>query len=153
MSKNILGIALALLMIYSCGPKSILDQKVDIPQPWKYNDLKTFDFEVVDTTVAYDLTIDVAHDADFPHENVYLQVTTTFPDGKKISNPLSLELADDQGGWQGDCNGSRCMTSIAMAQQSYYKKPGKYKMSFEQYTRQDTLNGIHTLQLQITQSK
>jgi gliding motility-associated lipoprotein GldH len=145
------GIICALILM-SCGPKHIYQNKQEIAQPWSYNQQVIFDFEIIDTASAYDLTLDVIHASDFSYENMYVKVITTFPDGKQVNHPLSLQLAGKDGNWIGNCSGEKCSTPIALSSSAYYRSSGKYRMSFEQYSRKDTIRGIEALQLSVSQS-
>lgn len=153
MTIRILIISFCTAMILtSCGPKIIYQDKQEIAKPWSYNKPVTFDFEISDTTSAYDLTLDVDYSANFSFENMYFKVTTTFPDGKQVNHPLSIQLAGKNGEWIGSCSGEKCTAPIALTSAAYYRSAGKYRISFEQYSRQDTISGIDGLQFTISQS-
>ncbi len=133
----------------SCGPKVIYDEKKDIRSPWKYNDTYQFSFEVADTVIAYDLHLLVDHQASFGTENIYIKVQTIFPGGKKVEQPLSLQLAGGDGLWIGDCNDKDCEIDILLAAKAYYKQKGKYTVSINQHSRSEELDGINSLNLRV----
>jgi len=141
--------SLLFVMLYACGPKTIFDQQKDIPNPWSYGDKISFEYEVQDTATAYDLLLGINHVTDFSFENLYMNVTTVFPDGQKITNPVSFQLADSQTDWIGDCNSNSCDIEIEMSTKAFYKKSGKYTLIFEQYSRKDSLEGINWLKVKI----
>jgi gliding motility-associated lipoprotein GldH len=136
----------------SCGPKIVYEQSRDIKQPWSYGQSLTYDFEITDTTKAYDLSLKVDHRSDFTYENMYVKVTTIFPDGKKVDHPLSLQLASPNGTWIGDCRGDFCSAKIFLASSAYYKHKGRYKINFEQFSRNDTIGGIKQMTLIVSES-
>lgn len=137
------------VMLYACGPKTIFDQNEDVPNPWSYADKISFEYEVQDTSVAYDLLLSINHEIDFSFENLYLNITTVFPDGEKITNPVSFQLSDSQTNWIGDCGNKNCDIEIEMSTKAYYKKKGKYTLIFEQHSRKDNLEGINSLTVKI----
>lgn len=139
--------------ILSCGPKVLYDQTIQVPQPWMYKDTLNFDYEIKDISKPYDLILSVEYREDFSYENVYLQVTTIFPDTVRTTYPVSLQLADEKGYWQGDCSGNKCKLNISMSSAAYYKKEGKYSLLFEQYSRQDSLKGIEALTISIVEAE
>jgi gliding motility-associated lipoprotein GldH len=139
----------ALLTMSACGSKTIYENQQKIKQPWAYNDKHTFGFDVQDTSTAYDLHLIVEHDADFGFENMYIHVTTLFPDGKKVENPLSLQLASAEGTWISDCSGELCEIDILLAARAYYKLKGKYTITIGQHSRNEHLEGIQSIKLKI----
>lgn len=141
------------IILVSCGPKVIFSKTVSIDGPWKYNDSKSFEFEILDTLLPYNLVLEVRHAEDFSFENVYVNITTTFPDATKTTRPLSLQLADNNGYWQGNCSSGTCLTNIPLAEAAYYQKPGKYTLDFEQYSRKEDLEGILSLKIEIIEAK
>ena len=144
-----LFISLLILLFSSCGPNTIFDQKKDIPNPWSYSDQIIFEYEVQDTVKAYNLLLAINHEIEFSYENIYLNVTTVFPDGKKITNPVSFQLADSQTDWIGDCGSKNCDIEIEMSSKAYYKKQGNYQLIFEQHSRKDSIVGINSLSVKI----
>ncbi len=140
-------------MMYSCGPKTIYEQKENIPIPWNYGDKITFDYDIQDTTKAYNLILEISHKIDFSYENIYLNVTTIFPGGEVIKNPVSFQLSDSQTEWIGDCNGDNCVVKIDMSSKAYYKKTGKYQLIFEQHSRKENIEGINSLEVKIQENE
>lgn len=138
------------LYLVSCGPKVIYTHKVDIKQPWDYFSPVTFEYEITDTIEAYDLQLSVVHADNFTFENMYVNATTIFPDGKKITRPVSLQLANSNGDWLGTCSGDHCTIQIPISTGAYYKSTGKYSLIFDQYSRKGNLEGIQSLEMEIT---
>lgn len=151
--KHLVIFSILLLNLSSCGPNVIFDQKESISDPWPYDDIKKFDFEITDNAKTYDLILILTHSDVFSYENIYLNATTIFPDGSKTTNPVSLQLADKNGGWIGDCTGDNCSIPIEMSSASYFKSNGKYSIILEQYSRKDSLEGISAIELKVLESQ
>lgn len=139
-------------VLSSCGPTVIYHHEEKVPASWTYQDSLVFGFEVSDTSLAYDMWLYCDHQSTFPFENLYLQITTTFPDGSKTVSPLSLRLSDEKGDWQGKCSGQKCNIEIPISSRAYYKLPGLYHIVMHQYSRQDSLHGIDAISIKISQS-
>lgn len=142
-----------LLMLYSCNQDIVYDKKSEVSTPWKYGQKLDFNYEINDTTRAYDLIISLDHSSSFSYENLYLNVSTVFPDGKTTTYPVSFQLTDEKGDWVGACNGDRCITDIEMASAAYFKTPGQYKLILEQYSRNENLDGIYSVRIKVVKSK
>ena len=93
----------------------------------------------------YNLHIELRHATAYPFQNLYTQVHTTFPDGQRLTETLSLELAGKSGNWLGDCGGESCTIDIPIQQGAYFDQPGEYRVTIEQFTRQDSLPDISWL--------
>lgn len=139
--------------LISCGPKVIYDHKENVISPWDYDKPITFDYRIEDTIMAYDLQLVVYHSSDFTFENLYINATTIFPDGKKTTYPVSLQLAHPNGEWIGDCSGDKCKIKIEISSGAYYKLAGNYKLVIDQYARKKELNGIYAFEMKIIEHK
>lgn len=141
------------LTIASCNTKEVYNHTHTVKGPWVFADSLVYDYVITDTIVPYNLVLTVNHSNEYPYENLYINATTIFPDGYRTTNPVSLELADDHGQWQGQCSGQKCKAVIEIAQKAYFEKMGKYRLVLEQFSRMDSLPGIQAIQLQILQSE
>ena len=149
---NLIIISLCALFVCSCGGKVIYQETIDISDPWSKTDSISFQYDIVDTLVPYDLILKVEHSPSFGYENLYLMVNTKFPDGQIKRGPLSLQLANNNGSWIGDCNDESCTIKIHLSSIAYFKTPGLYTLSFAQFSRESQLSGIKKLTLSVQQS-
>lgn len=138
--------------IFSCGPRTIYEEKHILDSQWSYTDDITFTYNVQDTLMAYDLILTVYHDEDFGFENLYVMTQTTFPDKKVISHPVSLQLANADGQWLGKCSNNTCQTDIYISPKSYFQSVGDYTVKIQQHSRTDSLSGILGLELRIQEA-
>ena len=133
----------------SCGPKVIFSDKQEIADKWTYASPNTFTYEIEDTLKSYDLQLIVDHNKDFKYENLYINASTVFPDGKKITNPVSLQMTNPESEWIGNCSGDQCTLSIDILSGAFYKSIGKYSLIIEQFSRSEILEGIKAIELKI----
>lgn len=137
-----------MLVFASCGPTTIHEESLDIKGLWT-DDMLTTTINISDTLKRYDLVATIAHQENFRFENLYLKVTTVFPDGEEKSSPLSLELANSMGLWNGKCKRGVCSLSFNLQERFKFKSPGPYTFKVEQYSRLDSLQGIDNLTLSL----
>ncbi len=141
---------LALVVLNSCGPDYIVNEKRDIAgSAWTYADSLRFEADIPDTSKVYDLWLGLDHSPDFEWQNLYVQVHTLFPDGRRLSSPLSLELADQGGVWQSDCNAQRCRFRVPIQEGAWFQQTGKYTFTIEQYMRVSPLAGVQRVAFQV----
>lgn len=151
--KELITAASILLALASCGPGNIYEKAVELPQEgWSYQDTVCFHFAIKDTSAHYDFWLDIDHDATYAFQNVYTQFHTTYPDGTKKDQTLSLELADKNGLWNGTCHGDRCTIHIPLQSNAYFNQSGSYTICLEQYMRESPITGIRKIQLAIAKS-
>lgn len=119
---------------------------------WGYEDVKTFDFSIADTTSRFDLVLDLNHGTDYAFENIYVVVHTSFPSEKTISDKISLELASGTGAWLGKCSTDECTISILLQEQVKFPEKGNYQIAFEQFNRAESVKAMKNLSFKIYKS-
>ena len=140
--------------VVSCNSGVLFEKKVLIPEEgWTYNDNIQFEFNINDTLTVYNLNLKVNHSRSFPYQNLYTNIHTTFPDGQKLSQTVSFELAGKGGIWQGQCNNHSCELNIPIQTNAYFNQKGKYTIAIEQFMRNDSIQGINALALEIEQTE
>jgi gliding motility-associated lipoprotein GldH len=143
---------LLLLLLQACDSSLLFDENKDIPNAtWSYDAPLAFDFEVRDTTKAYQVLLEVTHAGDFGYQNCYVQITTKFPNGEEKKQPVSLELAAQSGIWNGECSGNTCTIEIPLQAKAKFRQPGKHSITIEQFMRVNPLSGIEAIGLKIKQ--
>ena len=135
---------------WSCNMGVHYRKEYPIPESgWTYGDSLSFSFPIQDTLALYDLILSIEHRPDYPYQNLYTQIHTLFPSGKRLSQVLSLELMDKAGYWQGRCRGEQCTLRIPIQESAYFNEIGTHSFTVEQYMRQDSLPGISGIGLEI----
>jgi gliding motility-associated lipoprotein GldH len=148
--RAIIFLACCLLLV-ACSQDYILNKKYDIVNNnWTYADSLRFEFEIKDTTALHNLVLNVKHTTNFSYQNLYTRIHTQFPDGQRLSKPVSLELADKTGAWQGDCNSKSCTLEIPIQENTYFNQVGNYEIIVEQFMRDSIVGGIQALGLKVT---
>ena len=139
-----------ILFLASCGPSYLFEEeKTIVNGQWAYRETLDFKFSVADTTALYNLYVNFAYADSFPNQNVYVKFHTRFPDGKRLSKPLSFDFFDPMGNASGKCSGGDCSTQIAIQQNAFFQKAGDYIITLEQFGRVDPLPGMKTVGLSV----
>lgn len=142
------------LILFACGPTYVIDKTYDIANnEWTYTDSLHFEFEIKDTLKLYDLIIELKHSTDFAYQNLYTQIHTTFPDGMRLNKPVSLEIANPAGEWQGKCSSKSCTIEIPIQQGAYFNQIGNYAITLEQYMRENPVKGVQSVALKVQETK
>lgn len=131
----------------SCGPSPIHSEKLKLDGIWDYDENLISTITVTDTLINYDLALKMDHSSDFYFQNLYVRIETIFPDEKKISEPLSLQLATSKGQWNGKCSGESCKIVFSLQDNFKFKHQGDYQFKVGQFSRDEGLKGINEIEL------
>lgn len=140
------------IMLSSCGEnKSYVINEINEFQnnSWSQVDTLTFNAIIADTTKRYNLSMHLKHNKNYTYQNIYLMIHTTFPDGKRFSKQVNVDIADRTGKWYSDCSGTTCEVGIDIQREAYFNQSGEYIFTIEQFTRDESLGNIQSLAFRI----
>jgi gliding motility-associated lipoprotein GldH len=136
------------IVLSSCKNDVIAKADFELPDnQWLAGDIKTMTFDAPDTTQGYQLELKVNHSDDYLFQNLYVRTTTSFPSGKDVVSITSLELANADGTWAGDCSGKKCSITLPLQTGFEFPEVGTYKWQIEPYMRSDTTTGIRSIEV------
>lgn len=146
------------LALSACDPSRVYEENTDLKSPsgdayvWDVQQRPSFTFDIADTTARYDLYFNVRNAADYGFYNLYLKHTLSGPDGRPVGPPLlhQMVLMDPKtgeplGAGAGDIFDHQF---LALPRQRF-AKPGAYKLTLEQYMRQNQLPGIMAIGVRV----
>ncbi len=155
MKKHILFAPILAAVIWSaCSGNVVFEQKQELPAGrWQYADTLNFSFSIADTSALYNLYLGFEYTDSFPNQNLYLKLHTLFPDGKRQQKLRSFNLFDGAGAALGQCSGRRCNLPVMLQENAFFKLPGTYVISLEQFGRQDAVPGIEAVELKVERTE
>lgn len=140
--------------LLGCGPTPYYSEELPINNKiWNEELEVVFEIDVVDTVSTYELQLQIEHDIEYRHQNIYLSISTEFPDDKKKEEKLAIDFADKKGNWLGDCGGKTCALTVYLLEAFKFPDSGKYRFGFRQFTREKELKGVEGLQLSLYKSE
>ena len=142
-------------LIVGCQADVYYSQSLDLGEGAIWDEAMSLNsnFSIADTSSTYDLFLDIDHSSDYQYENVYLEVTTTFPHKESVSQVLSIDLADKRGQWQGKCRGDQCNLRVVLKEATRFDKAGDYGLSISQHSRESALSGISNVEFLLVASE
>lgn len=153
MKISISGLLLLLFALSSCGPNFIAYEKHRFnADTWTYADSVTFQVAIADTTVLYNLYLDLQHGEDYDFQNLYTKIRTTFPSGRELNQVVSLQLADPVGRWDGQGRGRWRRLRLPLQEGAIFQEAGKYTFTIAQHTRQERLPQVRSLAFGLEQT-
>ena len=144
--KNTLFFLSFCFFLQSCGQSFLYEKDISLSNnTWAYENQLDFPFEITDTKALQNLYLDITHSTEFKTQNLYVKFHTKSPSGKLVSDIVSLELAEKNGVWFGNCGGEWCDLRIPIQSGAYFEEAGTYTLSVEQYTRTEALKGVQSI--------
>ena len=146
----LLGLTLLYLLLPGCQSSDFFNETVEIaPFGWVISEEPTFSFDVIDTTARYNLSLFIQHRDQYEYQNLYLRLTTIFPNRAPLEKIISVDLADAQGRWYGRCRGSNCVTEISLQENAFFEASGRHEVKVSQHMRVDTVPHVSALTLRL----
>lgn len=136
----------------SCSDSRIFDNDFDLPEAaWHVDSVQTFTIDVKDTTLRYNLYHKIRNASDYEFYNLYIKYTIADSLHQKLDSELQeMILFDPKTGTPYGSGLGDIFSHEFPARQNYrFPSPGKYYFKVQQYMRQTSLNGIHSVGLRV----
>jgi gliding motility-associated lipoprotein GldH len=122
------------------------------PTGLKNSEVKSFEFFVSDTSVQYNWLLLLQHQYSYDFSNIWLNITTTFPNGKYLSSKQEIPLAFSDGRWMGRSVAGITTQELNLGPNSSalkFTQIGKYTITFQHIMRQDPLMDVQYIGMAI----
>lgn len=146
----------ACVLLVSCTTTDVFEKNIAIPDhAWSKQFKPEITFTIKDTTSRYNIYIVLRHTDAYHFRNIWLNIHTQSPTGVSKSQPLDLQLADDQKGWLGsgmdDIYEHRIM--ITSPQRPESLSAGTYHFTLEHIMREDPLANVMNVGIRLEKVK
>jgi len=153
MKKQRIGWFISLLIIMAitaCDPGRIYDESIAIDNAsWDRDSVLHYEVAIDDSLQLSNFFISIRNNTDYPYSNIYLFLTTEFPNGHATTDTIECILADKDGQWLGTGSG-RLKDNLIMLQQALrFPLNGVYHFYIEQGMRDIKLKGIEDIGLRV----
>ncbi|MCD6018486.1 MAG: motility protein [Bacteroidetes bacterium] len=134
------AIAFLLMLLVSCNKNVVFSDYTKLPEEgWKTDNRLKFEVDIKDNNALHNVFLNVRHADSYPYANLFVFLTTTYPDGKTSVDTLECIFADKKGKWVGDGAGDLWDNKIPLKKNLRFPQTGKYTFSFEQGMRSNPL--------------
>jgi len=134
-----------LFLLSSCDVRRVFEENKKIESGiWNIQDTITFEVDLQDTITPLNFYINVRNAGMYPYSNLFMFVTTTFPNGKTIRDTVECILADKKG-WLGSGLGDIWDNQILYRKGLRIPISGRYIFAYEQAQRSGELAYIENL--------
>ena len=146
-----------LLLIFAllagCMPAPYFQKDDAIPKnAWTYNFKPTFNFDITDTTAAYQSFFIIRHTQAYPYSNLWIWVYAKSPGDTAIKKTrVNITLAEPTGKWLGRGMGEiyEQRMPIDLSEVLSFNRKGTYQVSVEQNMRINPLPDVMNVGLRI----
>lgn len=129
---------LGILLWTGCDRNRVYEEYREIPgYNWNRADTVSFDTEIKDTNEAYNLVLNIRNGENYPYRNLYLFLSTGYPDGRKSLDTLEFQFYEENGKALGKCSGDICNNSFLLSENVRFDQAGKYRFAFVHGMRRD----------------
>lgn len=143
-----------LLILLSCNSNVVFtNSRAMADETWKLMDIATFKVPIKDTINSNNVFFTIRNGASYPFRNIYLFVSATSPDGKKITDTLQYNLADEKGKWYGKGFGDIHELKLPYKSNVYFPRKGTYEFRIQHGMRTENLKGVYDFGLKIEKIK
>lgn len=152
-NKSFLFLLLSSLFFTSCRDVVYSEYKTFADYDWAAKDKAVFDLEIKDTQTLNNIYLMVRHADSYQYNNLYVFVTTKYPDGKILTDTMEVVLANEKGEWLGSGSGDIFDFKVPIKKNVRFPLAGNYQFVFEQGMRVDPLPLIMDFGFEIEKSK
>lgn len=132
-----------LTVITSCNSDVVVSSYHSFENPsWPAKDTIHFNFNITNTSALYTANVMLRHTPSYPYDNMYVFLTTVYPQGQSKTDTVNLILADAKGIWLGSGMGDLYDLKIPLKRQFRFSKAGTYKIQLVQAMDIDPLPEI-----------
>ncbi len=147
---NFLLIILIASVLISCDRNRVFEENHTIGNGiWNSAGKIRFEVAIADTSLRYNIYLNVRNSMQYPFSNLYLFMDTRFPDGRIARDTIDCMLADYDGRWLGSGVGSIKFSQFLFHRGIGFEQKGNYRFEIQQAMRVNDLPGIHDLGIRI----
>lgn len=142
-ATRLVCILLVALVFSACDSAVLFDEYQKIPDNnWYAEKPMAFSVQIPDTVAGHNVYINLRNASHYPFSNIFLFLTTRFPDGQIDRDTLEIMLADPEGQWLGNGLGDIWDNQILFKRNVSFPQVGEYRFELSQGMRLDPLPGV-----------
>lgn len=152
--KTLICVISCSLLIWACNSNVVYDKSKEIENNiWRSDNVLKYSVNITDTASYYNYYVNLRNTADYKFSNLFVFLSTIFPDGQLSRDTLELFLAEPDGRWLGNRTGKWVDNRILLQKSFRFVMPGNYSFEFEQAMRTEALEGIADFGIRIEKTQ
>ena len=158
MGKNnvlVFTLLLLLFIVSSCGRREAYYQFRELKNgDWAIDQTLLFEIDSATVTpdIAYDISIELTNNVDYPYRNFWISMEVVDGDSMRSEKEIEFVLADEYGKWQGAGFGSLYQSSHTVFERLVFDEGESYKVYIRHKMQDKKLHGIEKVGIKIKES-
>lgn len=149
-SKKIILLLSICFCLIACDENKIFEENLKIKDAvWLRSHKAQFQFDIVDTSVAYNIYLNFRHAGDYPYSNLYLFTKTISPTGQFAKDTAQMLLANTKGKWMGKGIGDIFDYQFKFKDRIKLPMQGAYTFEIEQAMRSEKLPNVTDIGIRV----
>jgi len=134
------------LFCYGCQSKYHYESFESIGhQKWMYADTINFEVEITDSNSVYNFYVLPRHTVAYPYMNLWIMITTVYPNNEIREQRIEIPMADKSGKWFGKGVGALKLIGVSIIQNVKLRQSGKYVFKITQDMRYEPITNIRDM--------
>ena len=157
--RNSFLIILVILCFWACDTNRVYDNYKSVSGQWNKDSIITFKVSPPDSVNAYNVFINLRNNKDYKYSNLFLIVSTKFPNGKVIKDTLEYRMAEPSGEFLGTGFTDLKENKLWYKEKVVFDESGEYIFTIQHAMRENgivdgivNLEGITDVGLRIEKS-
>ncbi len=143
-----------LLLLISVGgcydPSTVFDQNTEIVnRNWSYANKIKYDVEIKDTSVLYNLYLNLRVTGDYKYANMFVLISQNIAGTKPVAIRYEFKLANPDGEWTGKGTGNIYSYQTLFKPQYKFPARGVYHFELEQNMRDNPLHEVSDVGIRV----
>ncbi|MBP1637864.1 MAG: gliding motility-associated lipoprotein GldH [Bacteroidetes bacterium] len=149
-ASNFIALIVLLSLLTACNQNEVYFSYQTLPHSgWNKDSLLTFDVNIKDNSIPYNMYVNIRHQGSYPYQNLWLFLQNKDTKGVIQKDTIECFLADEFGKWLGSGAGALKEMPILYKQQIHFPDSGTYQLKIGQGMRDSILNGINDIGLRV----
>ena len=142
-----------MICMFSCKEEGVIHNEFfNIKKSaWEYKDKVTFNFNIQDTSKAYDLYFQMRNSKSYNWANIFLFTDINYPNSKTRRDTFEFYLTDKNGHWLGKKSGNIIENKFSLFKTTKFPLPGAYSIDIQQAMRDTILKECLDVGIKIKQ--
>lgn len=146
-SKIILGLVAVCLNLVSCDSNSVFDEYQSVSNQWNKDSVISFKVNPPDSTNAYNVFVNLRNTNDYKYSNLFLIVSSKFPNGKVIKDTLEYRMAKPNGEFLGTGFSDVKENKLWYKENVVFQETGDYQFDIQHAMRENgKVQGVENLE-------
>jgi gliding motility-associated lipoprotein GldH len=152
--KKIILFVICPIFLVACNSNKIFENYKDIDNnKWSRDNIVTFDVDVEDTSVPYDVDLAIRHSSYYVWADIMINLTTIYPSGEERTKDHDLMLRNKDGSFKAEGAGDLWDITFPLLSGANFAEKGKYQFKVQNIMPQPVTDDIMQVGLIVKKSK